>query len=59
MKIDLEHARNRLKDFDFVKLFIEELGWSQPADCRAIPMRHGDAAFTRRQVAQLAGVAVF
>ena len=59
MKIDLENARNRLKDFDFGKLFIEELGWSQPTSCRPVAMRHGDAAFTRRQVAQLAGVVVF
>ena len=49
----------RLKEFDFLKLFIEELGWSQPADCKPVAMRHGDAAFTRRQVAQLAGVVVF
>ncbi len=59
MLIDLEHARKRLKDFDFTKLFIEELGWSQPADCRAVAMRHGEGTFTRRQVAQLAGVVVF
>jgi hypothetical protein len=59
MQIDLELARNRLKEFDFIRLFIEELGWSQPADCRPVAMRHGNAAFTRRQIAQLAGVVVF
>ena len=59
MRIDLEYARNRLKEFDFARLFIEELGWSQPPDCRPVPMRHGEAAFTRRQIAQLAGVVVF
>ena len=59
MRIDLESARKRLKDFDFLRLFVEELGWSQPADCRPVPVRQADAAFTRRQVAQLAGVVVF
>ena len=42
MAIDLENARRRLQDFEFLKLFIEELGWSQPADCRPVAMGCGD-----------------
>ena len=59
MAIDLENARRRLQDFEFLKLFIEELGWSQPADCRPVAMGCGDVSFNRRQIAQLAGVVIF
>ena len=31
MAIDFTKTRERLKEFDFHRLFVEELGWSQPA----------------------------
>lgn len=58
MPLDLNKARKCLADFDFSKLFIEELGWSQPASRQTVPMVYKDAGFTRRQLAQLAGVMV-
>lgn len=58
MALDLNKARKCLADFDFSKLFIEELGWSQPASRQTVAMTHKDAGFTRRQLAQLAGVMV-
>jgi len=57
MPLDLNKARKCLADFDFSKLFIEELGWSQPVSW-PVSMTVKDANFTRQQIAQLAGVAV-
>jgi len=59
MPLNLNKARKCLTDFDFSKLFIEELGWSQPASRQAVPLTHKVAGFTQRQIAQLAGVVVF
>lgn len=59
MALNLNQARNYLQSFDFPRLFIEELGWSQPASRQVVPMNCHEESFTRRQVAQLAGVVVF
>lgn len=59
MSIDFTRTRERLKDFDFHRLFVEELGWSQPSAKAPIEMQVDGALFTRRQISQLAGVAVF
>src|SRR5258707_9963534 len=59
MAIDFTKARGRLKDFDFHRLFVEELGWSQPTTKASTDMDVGGAVFTRRQISQLAGIVVF
>src|SRR5438876_318630 len=59
MSIDFAKTRERLKDFDFHRLFVEELGWSQPSTNVSIDMKIDGARFTRLQISQLAGVAVF
>jgi hypothetical protein len=59
MAIDFTKTRERLKDFDFHRLFVEELGWSQPTTKVSTDMEVGGATFTRRQISQLAGIAVF
>ena len=59
MPIDLNRTRVYLQNFEFSKLFIEELGWSQPASRQASSMTCKDLSYTRKQVAQLAGVVVF
>jgi len=59
MALNLNNARKSLSDFNFSQLFIEELGWSQPASRQAVSMSCQDKTFTRVQVAQLAGVIVF
>ncbi len=59
MALNLNQARNYLQGFDFSRLFIEELGWSQPTSRQALPMNYHEESFTRCQVAQLAGVVVF
>jgi hypothetical protein len=38
MPLDLNKARKCLADFDFPKLFVEELGWSQPSSRQAVSM---------------------
>ena len=59
MPIDFARIRNCLQDFDFRRLFIEELGWSQPTARSAASFEAAGATFTRRHIAQLAGVVVF
>jgi hypothetical protein len=59
MPLNLNQARNCLQAFEFSRLFIEELGWSQPTSRQATIMNYHEESFTRRQVAQLAGVVVF
>ncbi|HEV3005230.1 MAG TPA: hypothetical protein VGX78_12255, partial [Pirellulales bacterium] len=58
MPIDFAHLRDCLKEFDFQKLFVRELGWSQPAAKADVPFEVKGRSFSRRQAAQLAGVAV-
>ena len=54
MPLNLNNARKYLADFEFSKLFIEELGWSRPSSRLAVSMTCKDQSFSRRQVAQLA-----
>jgi hypothetical protein len=56
--MNLKDARDCLKDFDFTRLFIEELGWSKPSSPKRVPMSIKDLDFLRREIAQLSGVAV-
>jgi hypothetical protein len=57
-KLDVQKARDLLQAFNFGKLFVEELGWSQPASRQPIYFEHKDDEFQRKQIAQLSGVAV-
>jgi len=56
---NLERSRTLLQKFDFHTLFIEELGWEQPAQAKTDTLTVNGETYTRRQVAQLAGVVVF
>jgi hypothetical protein len=58
-KLTISSTRSLLQEFNFHKLFIEELGWSQPSSHEHLKISaHGiDAA--GRQIAELGGVAVF
>ncbi|MBA4124823.1 MAG: ATP-binding protein [Acidobacteria bacterium] len=47
-----------LQNFDFQNLFVE-LGWSASTDRQARPFVVENVNYTRRQIAQLSGVAVF
>lgn len=59
MPLNLNNARTCLQNFDFKKLFIEELGWSQPASRQVTDLVLGDKTYQYRQIAQLAGVVAF
>lgn len=56
---NIERARKYLQQFNFADLFIEELGWEQPAQAKPDQVAVAGETYTRRQVAQLAGVVVF
>lgn len=56
MSISFQRIRDHLGKFDFQRLFIDELGWSQPASKTAAGMIIAGADLQRRQIAQLAGV---
>ena len=56
---NLERSRKLLQKFDFHNLFIEELGWEQPAQTTADSLDIDGDSYSRRQIAQLAGVVVF
>ena len=59
MPLNLTRARTCLQNFEFSKLFIEELGWSQPSSRQTMEMTCAEQSFSRRQIAQLAGVVAF
>jgi hypothetical protein len=59
MSFDLNKARKRLNDFEFSKLFIEELGWSNPSNRQAVPFEVKEEKFSRVPIAELSGVVVF
>ena len=58
MAIHFERTRDRLKQFEFHALFVEELGWSQPTARKTVEFTVKDSSFTRRPIAELAGVVV-
>lgn len=56
--LKIENTRDLLQAFDFKQLFIEELGWSQPAQKKVTTIDTGDAVFDLKHIAQLSGVVV-
>jgi len=56
MKINLKRTRRLLNDFEFDRLFVEELGWSRSS----IPVISGiaNSDYDARPIAELAGVVV-
>jgi schlafen family protein/Eco57I restriction-modification methylase len=57
-KLDVQKARDLLQVFDFGKLFVEELGWSQPTNRQSTSFDCKGDRFQRKQIAQLSGVVV-
>src|SRR5438128_2604683 len=56
--IHFERMRDRLSEFQFQRLFIDELGWSQPVSRQPVQLPVKDTEFTLRHIAELGGVAV-
>src|SRR5207247_1947564 len=59
MQLDTVRTRELLNEFDFHNVFTDALQWSQPTQRRSLPLANVEGDFQRRQIAQLAGVAVF
>ena len=58
-KLHVEAARDALQNFEFKRLFIEELGWSNPVNPRPITQTMKEIAFARAAIAELSGAVVF
>jgi hypothetical protein len=58
MALNLSRTRDLLQAFDFGKLFIEELGWSNSTSPKPFDSKVNDFGFKRTQIAHLAGVVV-
>jgi len=58
MPLNLNKSRQYLQKFDFLSLFIEELGWSSPPSNEAISFEFEGKTFYRQAVAELAGVMI-
>jgi hypothetical protein len=58
-ELNIPRTRDLLQQFDFKRLFIEELGWSQPTTRQPVSMDFDGTRFERQQIAQLSGVVVF
>lgn len=58
MSIDMQKVRQKLQEFDFKNLFVDELGWSQPVHLKPTVLEWKGERFEQKQIAQLAGVVV-
>ena len=56
--LNISRTRELLQHFEFKRLFIEELGWSQPAIRKPVPITHQGTEFEQRHIAELSGVVV-
>ena len=57
--LNIPQTRELLQEFDFSKLFIEELGWSHPTARNPVTATLKGTSFTRCEIAELSGVPVF
>ncbi len=55
MTLDRNRARKLLSEFDFQRLFIEEMNWNSVPQGQAVPI--GDTGYKRRLIAEMSGVA--
>ncbi|MBK8038481.1 MAG: Eco57I restriction-modification methylase domain-containing protein [Verrucomicrobiaceae bacterium] len=58
-RLNPTEARAKLQSFRFADLFIEDLGWNQPASRKAIPVENEGTAWKAQEIAQLSGFRVF
>jgi glutaredoxin-related protein len=57
-KLNAQRTREILQTFDFQRLFVEELGWSKPADPKRRPWIAKRQTLSGREIASLGGVVV-
>ncbi len=58
-KINVKNVRELLQNFEFERLFVEELGWNNPVSRRANVVSVEGGTFTYTSIAVLGGVEVF
>ncbi len=59
MGLNLDRTRGYLTEFQFSKMFTEELGWSLPVSSEPVPVLADELQFSRTMIAQLSGVGIF
>src|SRR5437762_3023535 len=59
MPLNIASTRDRLQKFEFARLFVDELGWSNPKSRSPIKAQAKETPYARTPIAQLAGVVAF
>jgi len=59
VRLNTGHARKKLQAFAFTELFIEELGWNQPASRKPVVLEHEGVRWRAQELSQLSGFRVF
>jgi len=59
MPLNRNNVRDLLQSFGFQRLFIEELGWSNPQSSKPVNLSVHGQEYLRRPIAQMSGVTVF
>jgi hypothetical protein len=55
----LTESRQLLQDFEFNKLFVQQLGWDNPSSRKTIPAEVDGETYSRTAIAQLLGVVIY
>jgi hypothetical protein len=55
----LTESRQLLQDFEFSKLFVQQLGWDNPSSRKTVPGEIDGETYSRTAIAQLLGVVVY
>ncbi|MEZ2275418.1 MAG: DNA methyltransferase [Microcoleus sp.] len=55
----LTESRQLLQDFEFSKLFVQQLGWDNPSSRKIVPGEIDGETYARKAIAQLLGVVVY
>ena len=58
-RLHTDRARKKLQAFQFTDLFIEELGWNEPASRKPAPIEYEGTRWRAVEVSQLSGFRVF
>ncbi|HNZ54888.1 MAG TPA: hypothetical protein PKN76_12190, partial [bacterium] len=57
--VNILKIKSLLDSFDFTSIFVNELGWSHPKNIKSLSIQINGMEFSRKMIAELAGVAVF
>ncbi len=58
MNLNFENTRRLLNEFDFGRVFVDELGWSRPQKSKSLPSIVKEEKYDVKIVAELSGVVV-